>query len=526
MTEPIKLVHTKQRQAGILLHISSLPSAYHVGDLGKEALRMVDLLHKLGVNVWQTLPINMPHADNSPYQCLSAHAGNPDFISLESLEFQGLLRKRDLAAPVVNKTSLLVKAYKAFRKQDDSLLHVQFDEFRRKQAHWLEDFALFLALRNKFNQLGWAFWPEAYKNRDEVTLQMSKVELAEEIAAIEFTQFIFFSQWMALKHYANSKGIELFGDIPIFVAYDSADVWADPKQFKLDEAKHMTVVTGVPPDYFSVNGQRWGNPHYNWDVMKSEDFSWWVSRMATQSALFDMVRIDHFRGLEAAWEIPANEETALNGHWVQAPGCPLLNAIKRTLPNITLVAEDLGIITAEVEALRERYHLPGMKILQFAFSGQDDNPYLPKNIEEDSVVYTGTHDNDTTLGWYESLDPYTREQIDNHIRYLLQSDKQIEMPQDLIELAFSTKGYLAIIPMQDLLRLDGRHRMNTPGTAVGNWGWRFDWAQLTEEQQDFFARVVERTGRKSPDLITSTANDYVTNATNDFPNGAALQINA
>lgn len=497
MTEPINLAHLKQRQAGILLHISSLPSAYGVGDLGLEALRFIDLLSKLGVNVWQTLPINMPHADNSPYQCLSAHAGNPDFISLETLEFQGLLSKEDLSAPVIDKTNLLINAYQAFRQQDQNPLHLQFSEFCRKQAHWLDDFALFLALRVKFNQLGWAFWPEAYKNRDEVTMHMSKIELREEIAAIQFTQFIFFSQWMALKSYARDKGVQLFGDIPIFVAYDSADVWANSNLFKLDEHKNMTVVAGVPPDYFSETGQRWGNPHYNWEVMKSEDFSWWVSRMSTQNALFDMVRIDHFRGLEAAWEIPVNEETASNGYWVAAPGCPLLKAIKRSLPNITLIAEDLGIITEEVEALRERYHLPGMKILQFAFSGAEDNPYLPENIEVDSVVYTGTHDNNTTVGWYDSLDEYTRERVQAYLRNIHSQDHQVHMPQDLIELALSTKAYLAIIPMQDLLALDGNHRMNIPGTGSGNWGWRFQWSQLTTEQVEFFASVVERTGRKN-----------------------------
>lgn len=500
MSEPINLAHLKQRQAGILLHISSLPSAHHVGDLGQEALRMVDLLHKLGVNVWQTLPINMPHADNSPYQCLSAHAGNPDFISLEALEFLGLLSKEDLSTPVVNKSNLLVKAYQTFHIQDGNPLHSQFEEFSRKQAHWLDDFALFLALRIKFNHMAWAFWPEAYKNRDEVTMQLSKIELAEEISAIKFTQFIFFSQWMALKNYAGSKGIQLFGDIPIFVAYDSADVWANPHLFKLDEAKNMTVVAGVPPDYFSANGQRWGNPHYNWETMKSEDFSWWVSRMATQSALFDMVRIDHFRGLEAAWEIPVNEDMAYNGYWVTAPGCPLLNAIKRSLPTITLIAEDLGVITNEVEALRKKYQLPGMKILQFAFSGQEDNPYLPQNIEVDSVVYTGTHDNDTTIGWYESLDDYHRDQVHNYFHNHYVREYPIKMPQDLIELAFSTNAYLAIIPMQDLLALDGSNRMNTPGTASGNWNWRFEWSQLTDEQQAFFTHVVERTGRKSPHM--------------------------
>ncbi len=493
-SSPISLL--KQRLAGVLLHISSLPSNYYVGDLGKESRQFVDFLHRMGVRVWQTLPINMPHADNSPYQCLSAHAGNPDFISLETLIEQGLLKEEDLTEPFINKSKLLTTAYQNFRLQVENTLHEQFADFCLKQGHWLEDFALFLAIRNSLNQIGWAYWPEAYKNREAEAMLTSRLELAEEISAIKFTQFLFFSQWMALKTYANEKSVYLFGDIPIFVAYDSADVWANPHFFKLDEAKNMMVVAGVPPDYFSVNGQRWGNPHYNWEALKAEDFSWWVSRMETQNVLFDMVRIDHFRGLEAAWEIPANEETAANGYWVAAPGCPLLNAIKRTLPNILLIAEDLGIITEEVDALREKYHLPGMKILQFAFSGQEDNPYLPHNIEVDSVIYTGTHDNDTTIGWYESLDDYQRELFHEYLRRVRAPEHQVIMPQDLIEMALESNAFLAIIPMQDLLSLNGEHRMNTPGTASGNWDWRFDWQQLDASREQHFAETILRTGRK------------------------------
>jgi 4-alpha-glucanotransferase len=496
MTESSPTSLLKQRLAGVLLHISSLPSNFYVGDLGKESRQFVDFLHRMGASVWQTLPINMPHADNSPYQCLSAHAGNPDFISLETLIEQGLLKEEDLTEPFINKSKLLTTAYQNFRLQIENTLHEQFADFCLKQGHWLEDFALFLALRNSFNQIGWAYWPEAYKNREAEVMLASRLELAEEISVIKFTQFLFFSQWMALKNYANEKQVYLFGDIPIFVAYDSADVWANPHFFKLDEAKNMMVVAGVPPDYFSVNGQRWGNPHYNWEALKAEDFSWWVSRMETQNALFDMVRIDHFRGLEAAWEIPANEETAANGYWVAAPGCPLLNAIKRTLPNILLIAEDLGIITEEVDALREKYHLPGMKILQFAFSGQEDNPYLPHNVEPDSVIYTGTHDNDTTMGWYASLDDYHRELFHEYLRRVHGQDHQINMPQDLIEMALESNAFMAIIPMQDLLSLNGDHRMNTPGTAAGNWDWRFEWQQLDTSREQHFAETILRTGRK------------------------------
>jgi 4-alpha-glucanotransferase len=505
MTLPANSLSENQRRAGVLLHISSLPSAYYTGDLGAEAYRFVDFLHEIGATVWQTLPINMTHADNSPYQCLSAHAGNPDFISLEALHAQGLLSKQDLSGLITEKTQLLTKAYLAFAEQSDTQEFTDFMNFCDKQVDWLHDFALFLALRTKFNQAGWNTWPETYKKRDIPTLRHAREELAQEIAVIKFTQFIFFKQWMALKKYANDKNIKMFGDIPIFVAYDSADVWAQPYLFKLDAEQNMTVVAGVPPDYFSATGQRWGNPHYNWEAMAKKKFSWWIARMTTQSELFDIVRIDHFRGLEAAWEIPVSEETAINGQWVLAPGDALLAAIKKALPNLDLVAEDLGIITAEVDALRKKYHLPGMKILQFAFSGEADNPYLPHNIEPDSVVYTGTHDNDTTVGWHSTMDESQLAHLHAHLREHHDQDLwQDEAPNilhALIEMAMKSKANLAIIPMQDILALDTTHRMNTPGTASGNWHWRFNWQQLEPEQKYLFKNLVESTGRH---LLEST----------------------
>ena len=499
MTSSASALLKNQRHAGVLLHISSLPSAYYTGDLGAEAYRFVDFLHEIGATVWQTLPINMTHADNSPYQCLSAHAGNPDFISLEALQAQGLLKKEDLSGLITDKTQLLTKAYLAFAEQSDTQEFTDFMNFCDKQVDWLHDFALFLALRKKFNQAGWDTWPEAYKKRDIPTLRHAREELAQEIAVIKFTQFIFFAQWMALKKYANQKNTKMFGDIPIFVAYDSADVWSHPYLFKLDADQRMTVVAGVPPDYFSATGQRWGNPHYNWEAMAKKKFSWWVARMTTQSELFDIVRIDHFRGLEAAWEIPANEDTAINGEWVPAPGDALLAAIKKALPNLDLVAEDLGIITDEVDALRKKYNLPGMKILHFAFSGESDNPYLPHNIEPDSVVYTGTHDNDTTVGWHSAMDESHLEHVHAHLREHhdqdLWQDQAPNILNALIEMAMKSKANLAIIPMQDILALDTTHRMNTPGTASGNWHWRFNWQQLTQEQKYLFKNLVESTGR-------------------------------
>lgn len=501
MTQTTNVSLLNQRRVGVLLHISSLPSFYYVGDLGTEAKRVVDLLHEMGVTIWQTLPINMPHADNSPYQCLSAHAGNPDFISLEELQIQGLLTQDDvdtfITSKSFNKSQLYAKAYHVFSKQIG--IPPAFVEFCSQQARWLNDFALFLALRSKFNDTGWDQWPEAYKNRDATTLQTAHTELAEEIAIIQFTQFMFFSQWHSLKEYAASKDVYLFGDIPIFVAYDSAEVWAQPHLFKLNENKNMSVVAGVPPDYFCATGQRWGNPHYNWEAMATDGYAWWVSRMTTQSELFDMVRIDHFRGLEAAWEVQATEETAMNGQWALAPGDDLLAAITQALPNVTLIAEDLGIITPEVDALRMKYNLPGMKILQFAFSGQDDNPYLPHNIDVNSVVYTGTHDNDTTVGWYQSMDDQQREYVHAYTNASHAEQHTPDMPTDLINMALESKAQLAIIPMQDLMALDTSHRMNTPGTSTGNWHWRFTWEQLFETlspaKQASFLEVVLSTGR-------------------------------
>ncbi|MBM3351001.1 MAG: 4-alpha-glucanotransferase [Betaproteobacteria bacterium] len=492
-----------QRRAGVLLHVSSLPSAFYVGDVGIEAYRFIDFLHEIGATVWQTLPINMPHTDNSPYQCLSAHAGNPDFISLEALQKQKLLTQEDLRAFAISrspdksqdKSHLLAKAYLVFHQQATAEQQRNFEAFCSHHGHWLDDFALFIGLRKKFNLAGWHDWPDEYKRREKKALARVKKELAQEIAINKFIQFVFFEQWSALKAYAASKEIKLFGDIPIFVAYDSADVWAQPHLFKLDAEGKMTVVAGVPPDYFSATGQRWGNPHYDWEAMAQEGYRWWISRMATQNALFDIVRIDHFRGLEAAWEILASEETAINGQWVAAPGEALLAAILQALPSITLVAEDLGIITAEVDALRNKYHLPGMKILQFAFGGEEDNPYLPHHIEENSVVYTGTHDNDTTVGWYDALDDNQRK----HLYAYLQKNRfiphEVSMPNDLMDMALMSQGVLVIIPMQDILALDTHHRMNVPGTASGNWHWRFDWQQLQPEQKAHMTEVIKRSRR-------------------------------
>ena len=486
-----RMKKSQQRKAGVLLHISSLPE----GTMGLHAKRFVDFLNATGTSVWQTLPLNMPHNDGSPYQCLSAHAGNPAFIDLQQLIEAGYIHALDLQAYKADPTlaqhqKLFEKAFCVASLHPESTDYMAYKNFCRKQSLWLNDFALFLVLRQRFNQFSWNSWPVAYKKRDLETLNLAKKQYAHDIAVIKFTQYIFFKQWSALKAYANQHDIAMFGDIPIFVAFDSADVWANPDLFKLDKRCNMTVVAGVPPDYFSSNGQRWGNPHYNWRAMKKEGFKWWLARMSTQNSMFDMVRIDHFRGLEAAWEIPAKEDTAINGKWQVAPGNLLLAAIKKRFKKMCLVAEDLGIITDEVNELRHEYKMPGMKILQFAFGGGDDNLYLPQNIEANSVVYTGTHDNDTTLGWYQRLE----ENAKNHLHSVLNNDEP-DMPNALIDMAFASRADLAIVPMQDILALDSTNRMNTPGTLGGNWLWRFDWSELTSERQQRFADAVQRYGR-------------------------------
>lgn len=482
------MANSTTKQAGVLLHISSLPG----GDLGQDAYQFVDFLASSGVCVWQTLPINMPHADNSPYQCVSAHAGNTAFISLQLLQQDGLIAEPETQLPHAQALHVAYDNYhsnEVSKKANKDILG-EFKAFCDIHYAWLDDFSLYSVLRKKFNYASWAQWDTPFKNRDVDTLKAFQAEQAIAIDQVKFNQYLFFKQWHTLKVYANTQGITLFGDIPIFVAYDSAEVWAKPHLFKLDEDNAMTVVAGVPPDYFSETGQRWGNPHYDWDEMAKDNYAWWVARMRTQSELFDLVRIDHFRGLQAAWEIPSNEETAMNGTWVEAPGDALLAAIYAQCPDIHLVAEDLGIITEEVDALRLKYKMPGMKILQFAFGGDETNPYLPQNIEENSVVYTGTHDNDTTLGWYQQAD----QRVKDHLHRYLDND-QPDMPSALITLAFSTAAKLAIVPMQDVLALDGAHRMNTPGTIDNNWAWRFTWEQLTDKHQQQFKQVVYEAGR-------------------------------
>jgi len=483
-----------KRRAGILLHITSLPGEGSQGDLGQEAYHFVKFLHDSGVSVWQVLPLGMTHADGSPYQSLSAHAGNPALISIDWLVRRGWLQSAESNEECADNCvtrCLIKKAYYGFLERAEQRDKDDFECFCQAKDFWLDDFALFLALRVEFNLQCWNQWPEHFKERDAKAIKEARRRLRAQIEYIKFEQYVFFRQWLELKAYANQQGVFLFGDIPIFVSYDSSDVWAHRDVFKLNESGEMSVVTGVPPDYFSETGQRWGNPHYNWNHLKKTGFHWWVERMKTQLEMFDIIRIDHFRGLDAAWEIPANEDTAINGAWAKAPGKALLNAINAEHGSIPLVAEDLGIITSDVEALRDEFDLPGMKILQFAFDDGPDNPYLPDNYEKNCVVYTGTHDNDTTLGWLQGISNDAKNYIYDYLGH-----PAMPLHCALIHAALSSVANLAVIPMQDILELDSAHRMNTPGTTVGNWKWRFQWNQLSHERAVRFAYLVGLFNRK------------------------------
>lgn len=469
-----------RRRAGVLLHITSLPGGGHNGTLGPEAFRFIDLVKQIGFSVWQTLPINPPHADGSPYQCLSVHAGNPALIDPQWLLSRSWLSDEDLQREGGGADGWLSVALGALLAAADADPHYRaYQRFALDHHWWLDDYGLYMAIREECGCDPWYEWPVSLRDRWPAALQAARRRLARSIARYTFEQFVFYAQWAELRRHALERGIVLFGDMPIFVAGDSADVWASRRYFDLTEEGSPRVVAGVPPDYFSATGQRWGNPQYDWAAMEAEGFIWWLGRLRSQLELYDWVRIDHFRGFEAYWEIPAESDTAVDGRWIKAPGERLLDAVRRTFggESLPLVAEDLGIITPEVEALRDRYGLPGMKILQFAFDSGPSNPYLPHHHPPNSVVYTGTHDNDTTLGWFESLDSEQQKHVYDYL-----GCPELPMPWALIRSALSSEARLAMVPMQDLLGLGKGSRMNTPGTSIGNWHWRFQWEQVDDER--------------------------------------------
>ncbi|HRF61695.1 MAG TPA: 4-alpha-glucanotransferase [Candidatus Competibacter sp.] len=481
-----------RRRAGLLLHPTSLPGGSGSGDLGPDAYRFVDFMVACGFSVWQTLPLGPPHDDLSPYSAQSAHAGNPRLIALEPLIEAGWLKPD--GGPGINEDSWtyrqrrLIEARQGFEKA--GRIRGEYEAFLDQHQSWLDDFALYQAIRAAQGQSAWADWPPELRDRHPEALAAMRQQLDKSLAQCRFEQFLFHRQWTAIKKYANERGILIFGDIPLFVGYDSADVWARRDCFLLDDEGRPKVVAGVPPDYFSATGQLWGNPHYAWESMRADGFQWWKDRIHTQLTQFDLLRIDHFRGLEAYWEIPADAETAVSGRWQLAPGDELFRTLRAKFGRLPLVAEDLGIITPEVETLRDNHGLPGMKVLHFAFGGGADNPYLPHNHVLNSVVYTGTHDNNTTLGWFEELDEQTRAHLFDYL-----GGHPASIPELLVRCAFASVARLAVVPMQDILSLGGEDRMNRPGVAKGNWRWRFRWDQVSSGVAAHYRHLLELYGR-------------------------------
>lgn len=463
-----------RRRAGLLLHITSLPpggpsESAKAGDLGDQAYRFVDFLSAAGCSVWQVLPLAPTHVgDGSPYNALSAMAGNPTMISREHQAAQGL------------------DGPSALNGQQ----HAEFSSWCTDQAGWLEPYVAFMALREMHDHAPWPTWPPALREREPRAVTDALARTIERVRSLRFEQWIFASQWARLRRYAASKGVLLFGDLPIFVSLDSADVWASRELFQLDEEGRPITVSGCPPDYFARDGQRWNNPHYDWDRMSADGYAWWRRRIARQRDLFDLVRIDHFRAFAAAWHVPAEAPTAREGRWVPAPGADVLSALVQTAGPGSLVAEDLGVITREVEELRLRFGLPGMKVLQFAFDGEPDNAHLPRNHGEHNVVYTGTHDNDTTVGWWKSLDDKSRDRV----RSCLSAPGEA-MPWALIRLAMESSARLCVIPAQDVLGLDNRSRMNTPGTDEGNWSWQAPTGAFDAHVAGMTRKLVAETNR-------------------------------
>jgi 4-alpha-glucanotransferase len=479
----------------VLLHPTALPATPGNGDFGHEAYRFIEFLAASGISVWQTLPLGPTHEDGSPYQCLSVHAGNSLFISLDWLKDRGWLAQApDIdsdTSPAHYRKECLQQAWHGFQELQDQELKQEYQDFIEAKSAWLDEYALFMAIRRHHEHSHWLEWPEPLRDRHTNALNMARQTLRNEIDQTRFEQFVFFRQWHELRGYARQHGIQLFGDMPIFVSHDSAEVWAHREYFAINEHGQALTVAGVPPDYFSETGQRWGNPHYHWARMQEDGFQWWLERMQTQLELFDLVRIDHFRGFESCWEIPAESETAIDGHWVKAPGEALLNALFNRFHNLPLIAEDLGTITPEVTALLQQFNLPGMKVLQFAFDGDPDNLYLPHNHIQNCVVYTGTHDNDTTLGWHHTLSPEQQGYLHEYLNH-----PEEEMPWPMVRSALQSVAQLAVVPLQDILALNSEHRFNTPGTIENNWQWRFNWEQVPHDLPQRLHRMVEIYGRK------------------------------
>ena len=498
-----------QRSSGILLHPTSLPGPYGSGDFGAAAYHFVDWLTGAGQSLWQMLPLGCLGPCNSPYMSGSAFAGNPLLIDLQELHEQGWLTEDDLIPQAdFNPHKVNYSRMQLFRMErlrlaasrffaDQKQHSAEFEAFGVAEQAWLHDYALFMALSAQFHGQEWGQWPAEFARRDAHALQEAGVLLANEIGFWQFCQWCFFRQWRKLKQYANSRGVSIVGDMPIFVAYQSADVWARQHLFELGADLKPTVIAGVPPDYFSATGQRWGNPLFRWSAHEQENFAWWISRIGKALELFDILRIDHFRGFAGYWEIPAAEETAINGRWMPGPGEKFFNAIRDALGNLRIIAEDLGVITPDVIELLEKLGLPGMRVLQFAFGGGSENTYLPHHYINNMVVYVGTHDNDTSTGWFKAAPPHERAFV---CKYLRTDGKAINW--DLIHAASQSVADLAIYTLQDVLGLDSQSRMNLPGKSEGNWEWRFSWAQLDAQHALQLYEISAMHGRCAADRLS------------------------
>ncbi len=505
---------TFSRASGILLHPTSLPGPFGIGDLGDEAYRFADFLIASGQSLWQVLPLGPTGYGDSPYACYSAFAGNTLLISPEKLFEEGLLAKSDLdEIPVLTtervdfeqvykaKEIVLTKAFARYQRTTDTELRSAFETFAEQNASWLDDYALFRALKNAQGGLSWHKWERELARRESEALARPLGELHNQIEAHKFYQFLFFRQWFGLKAYCNEHGVDIIGDIPIFVAQDSADVWTNPDQFKLDQDGRPIVVAGVPPDYFSSTGQLWGNPLYDWESMRTDGFRWWIERVRATLQTVDIARIDHFRGFAACWEIPGGDKTAEHGRWIEAPGRELFAAIRDKLGELPIIAEDLGVITPDVEKLRDDSGFRGMRILQFAFSSDVKNVDLPHNYHRNVVVYTGTHDNDTTVGWFKSVagKGSTRDakQVKHErnfcMKYLNTCGEEIQW--DFIRAVLSSVADTVIVPLQDLLGLGAEARMNLPNSTEGNWSWRFKKDALTEHHSERLRDMTDTYGR-------------------------------
>lgn len=494
------------RSSGILLHPTSLPGPHGIGDLGDSAYRFIDFLAAAGQHLWQVLPLGPTSLGNSPYTSFSAFAGNPLLISPDRLVACGHLTIEDVQeTPVFPadrvrygevidwKNKLLERAFTQFSQTASAADRVSFAVFCETSQYWLEDYVLFMALHEAHGMRPWPTWPQDIAKRHPDAINWWRNHLTHRLSFHRYIQFVFSNQWSAVKGYASERQIAIMGDIPIFVAHHSADVWANPALFYLNETGYPSVVAGVPPDYFSKTGQLWGNPLYRWDEMANRGYSWWIERFRAAFSLVDYVRVDHFRGFEAYWEIPAHHKTAVRGHWVPGPGTRFFEAVRAAFGEVPIIAEDLGLITPEVHRLREACGFPGMKVLQFAFGSDAANTHLPHNHSSHAVVYTGTHDNDTTLGWFS--DPRLKKERTAALRYMGVSAN--EMPWPFIRLALASVADTAILPLQDVLGLGSDARMNIPGLPSDNWAWRYTDGQLADAPVKRLRELTEIYGRLS-----------------------------